>query len=135
MKRIAAALAGGVLTFSAVYGMAASLNVTSDSLGAGTSTVAACQAAALNIQYNSAANLAYNATANGYIVTNVTIHNLQATCESKPYRITLMNGSASIGEVTGNTPASTADFTSAAFTGTTEVAANVTNVAMVITDH
>lgn len=135
MKRIAAALAGGVLTFAVVYGMAASLNVTSDSLGAGTSTVAACQAAALNIQYNSATNLSYNATAGGYLVTNVTISGLASTCESKPYRITLMNGTTSLGEVTGTTPATTGNFTSAAFSGTTEVAANVTEVAMVITDH
>jgi CO/xanthine dehydrogenase Mo-binding subunit len=51
MKRVIAALFAGVLTFGSVYGLAASLNLTSDSLGAGTAVVASCQAATLNATY------------------------------------------------------------------------------------
>ena len=36
MKRVLAAIFAGLITFGAVYGLAASLNLTSDSLGAGT---------------------------------------------------------------------------------------------------
>ena len=51
MKRALTAAAIGLVVFSGVYGFAASLSVTSDSLGAGSSAVAACQAAALNVTY------------------------------------------------------------------------------------
>ena len=44
MKRILTAIIGGAITFSVVYGLAASLNLTTDSLGSGTTTVASCQA-------------------------------------------------------------------------------------------
>ena len=46
-----AALAAAMLTFGLVYGLAASLNLTTDSLGAATTTVAACQAGAMNATY------------------------------------------------------------------------------------
>ena len=50
-RRLVVGAVAGVLTFSLVYGLAASLNLTSDSLGAATTTVAACQATALNATY------------------------------------------------------------------------------------
>ena len=40
-----------MVAFSGIYALAASLNVTSDNLGAGTATVAACQSATLNATY------------------------------------------------------------------------------------
>ena len=69
MKRILTAIIGGAITFSVVYGLAASLNLTTDSLGSGTTTVASCQATALNATYTST----YSATAPGYTVGTVTI--------------------------------------------------------------
>ena len=48
MKRIMAAMFAAILTFGLVYGLAASLNLTTDSLGAATNTVAACQAGTMN---------------------------------------------------------------------------------------
>jgi hypothetical protein len=103
------------------------LNLTSDSLGAGTAVVAACQAGTLNATYTST----YSAAAPGYTVGTVTVTGLAATCYSKPYKITLSGaGNASLGEATGTTPAS----------GTTVVAAfapavagtSVTGVSVVI---
>ena len=53
MKRRLAAIVAALMTFGVAYGLAASLNLTTDSLGAATTTVAACQAAALNATYTS----------------------------------------------------------------------------------
>jgi hypothetical protein len=108
MKRIIAAVFAALVTFGGVYGLAASLNLTSDSLGAGTATVAACQAGALNATYVST----YSATAPGYTVGTVTVTGLASTCYRKPYKVTLAGtSSASLGEATGTTPASGTSFT------------------------
>jgi len=102
MKRVLAAIIAGLMTFGAVFGLAASLNLTSDSLGAGTVVVAACQAGALNATYTST----YSAAAPGYTVGTVTVTGLAATCFSKAYKITLSGAAnASLGEATGTTPA------------------------------
>ena len=101
MKRIVGAVLAGLMTFGLVFGLAASLNLTSDSLGSATTTVAACQAGALNATYTSA----YSATAPGYTVGTVTITGMAATCFSKPYRVTLSGAAGvSLGEATGTTP-------------------------------
>ena len=95
------ALVLGVATFGGVYGLAASLNLTSDTLGAATTTVAACQATAMNATYTPT----YSATAPGYTVATVTVNGLAATCYSKAYKVTLSGAAgASLGEATGTTP-------------------------------
>ncbi len=91
------------MTFGLVFGLAASLNLTSDSLGSATTTVAACQAGALNATYTSAYSAA--APGPGYTVGTVTITGMAATCFSKPYRVTLSGAAGvSLGEATGTTP-------------------------------
>ncbi len=127
MKRILTAIIGGAITFSVVYGLAASLNLTTDSLGSGTTTVASCQATALNATYTST----YSATAPGYTVGTVTITGLAATCYSKAYKVTLSGAaSASLGEVTGTTPGS--GTTIVATFGTAVSAAAITGINVVI---
>lgn len=127
MKRIVTAVLAGLLVFSVVYGLAASLNLTSDSLGAATTTVAACQAGALNATYTST----YSTSAPGYTVGTVTVTGLATTCYSKPYKITLAGAaSASLGESTGTTPASGTSF-SATFAPAVS-AASVTAISVVI---
>jgi hypothetical protein len=107
VKRFLFIIAAGALTFGTVYGFAASLNLNTDSLGAARTVVAACQAATLTATYTST----YSATAPGYTVGTVTVNGLTATCYSKPYKITLANGSdVSLGEATGTTPASGTSF-------------------------
>ena len=102
MKRVLTAIIAGLVTFGAVFGLAASLNLTSDSLGAGTAVVASCQAATLNATYTST----YSAAAPGYTVGTVTVTGLAATCFSKPYKVTLSGAAnVSLGEATGTTPA------------------------------
>jgi hypothetical protein len=107
MKRGIAAALLGLFTFGGVYGLAASLNLTSDGLGAATSVVAACQATTLNATYTSS----YSASAPGYTVASVTVTGLASTCYAKAYRITLTGaGNASLGEATGTTPSSGTSF-------------------------
>ena len=127
MKRVLLAALVAVLTFATVYGLAASLNLASDSLGAGTTTVASCQAGTLTATYTST----YTAATPGYTVGTVTVTGLAATCYSKAYRITLTGaGNASLGEATGTTPAAGTSF--AATFSPVVSATSVTGVAVVI---
>ncbi|MGA2282696.1 MAG: hypothetical protein ABSH07_03310 [Candidatus Dormibacteria bacterium] len=126
MKRVLGAIAAGVVAFSGIYALAASLSVTSDNLGAGTAVVAACQSATLTATYTP---LAYT-SGTGYTTSAVTVTGLASTCYSVPYRVTLYGSTGtSLGEATGTTPATGSSF-SAAFTAVS--AASVTGVAVVI---
>lgn len=115
----------GVVVFGAVTAFAASLNVTSGSLGAGNATVASC---------NSAASVSYNtALSSGvYKVTTAPV-TTAAACKGMSYSVTLTGASnASLAEVTGTLDATTGaalpDFTSNGIS-----AASVTGVSVVIT--
>lgn len=125
-KKLIVALAGGATVFGGVYGLAASLNLTSDSLGAAQTVVAACQSTAMNATYTST----YSATVPGYTVTTVTLTGLTSTCYSKAYKVTLSgSGGTSLGEATGTTPSSG---TTVAATFSNVNAASVTGVSVVI---
>lgn len=132
MKRALTAAAIGLLVFSGVYGFAASLSVTSDSLGAGSSAVAACQAAALNVTYTPS----YQSTLPGYEATTVTVNGLNETaayCGGKAIRVTLTGpgaSNASLGEQTATLP--TGAGTTQAFTFGGVSAASVTGAHVVI---
>ncbi len=120
------ALAGGATVFGGVYGLAASLGLTSNTLGAGQAVVASCQSVAMNATYAST----YSATVPGYTVTTVTLTGMATTCQGLPYKITLSGAAgASLGEATGTTPASG---TTIAATFSNVSAASVTGVAAVI---
>jgi hypothetical protein len=127
VKRALLILAAGLITFGSMFGLAASLNLTSDSLGAGTATVAACQSATLNAAYTTT----YSATAPGYTVGTVTVTGLASTCYSKAYQVTLSGAAGvSLGEATGTTPASGTSF--AATFSPAVSAASVTGINLVI---
>lgn len=127
MKRALLAAMVAILTFGAVYGLAASLNLGSDGLGAADTTVAACQAGALTATYTST----YSAATPGYTVGTVTVTGLAATCYSKAYKITLGGAAgASLGEATGTTPSSGTSF-AATFSPAVN-AASVVSVGLVI---
>jgi hypothetical protein len=127
VKRLLIAVLASTIAFGAVYGLAASLNLTSESLGAADTTVAACQAGQLTATYSTS----YSASVPGYAVGTVTVTGLAATCYSKAYRITLSgSGSASLGEATGTTPASGTSF--AATVSPAVDAAALTGIAVVI---
>jgi hypothetical protein len=132
MKKTITALFAGILVFATVYGFAASLSVTSDSLGAGTSAVAACQSTAVNVTYAST----YNSSVPGYEATTVTVTGLDETapkCGGKAIRVTLTGpgaSNASLGEQTATL--ATGAGTTQAFTFTGVSAASVTGVHVVI---
>lgn len=127
MKRVLIASMVGVMTFGTVYGLAASLNLASDDLGAGTATVAACQAGTLTATYTTT----YSSSTPGYTVGTVTVTGLAATCYSKAYKVALSGaGGTSLGEATGTTPASGTSF-AATFSPAVD-AASVTGVGVVI---
>jgi hypothetical protein len=132
MKRTLITIFAGVLVFATVYGFAASLTVNSDSLGAGTSAVAACQSTAVNTTYGPT----YASSIPGYEATTVTITGLDETgpkCGGKAIRVTLTGpgaSNASLGEQTATLP--TGAGTTQAFTFTGVSAASVTGVHVVI---
>jgi hypothetical protein len=129
MKRILGAIAAGAVAFSGIYALAASLNVSSNTLGAGTSVVASCQSATLTATYTPEAW----STSGGYTVSTVTVTGLASSCYTLPYRVTLYSGSSSpytsLGEATGTTPGSGNSF-AASFSALSANA--VTGVAVVI---
>ena len=125
-RRMVVTAVAAATVFGGVYGLAASLGLTSDSLGAAQTVVAACQAATMNATYTPA----YTASVPGYTVSSVTITGLTSTCYSKAYRVSLTGASnASLGEATGTTPATGSSF-SVTFSAVS--AASITGVAVVI---
>ncbi|MGD1033332.1 MAG: hypothetical protein ABR977_02725 [Candidatus Dormibacteria bacterium] len=136
MKRILGAIAAGVVAFSGIYALAASLSVSSNSLGAGTSVVASCTADTLTATYGT---LSYSSTLPGYTVTTVVIKDNATspswtTCNTLAYRVTLeTTGNASLAEATG-TVSGVTNTTGSSFTATftAQSAALITGVAVVI---
>jgi hypothetical protein len=138
MKRIIGAGVAGVIAFSGIYALAASLSVSSNQLGAGTSVVASCTADSLTVTYGT---LAYSTTIPGYTVSALVIKDNTATpswttCNSEAYRVTLYgSGGGSLGEVTGTVSGvantSGSSFTTASF-GTAVNANLITGVVVVI---
>jgi hypothetical protein len=137
MKRILGAIVAGVIVFTGVWALAASLNTgTAPTLGAATQTVAACTSDNVTLSFGA---LSYS-SGNGYQVSTVTATDSNATyfgssasadCNGHAYRITLYGtGGTSLGEQTGTVPATGDSFTTSAFSGVS--AASVTGLALVI---
>jgi hypothetical protein len=92
IRRPVAALIGGLMVFSLVYAVAASLNVTSTDLAAGTDTVAACDANGVTTSYA----VAYDATSGRYEVTTVTVGGIADACSGQDFSVTLGAGSTEL---------------------------------------
>jgi hypothetical protein len=129
MRRAIVAVLIGTAVFGGIYGLAASMNVSTKTLGAGNTSVAACQPGTLTASYATT----YDSTVPGYKVGVVTVSGLASTCYSMPFKVTLTGASnASLSEITGTTSASGATFT-ADFTAQNVPAANVQGVHVLIT--
>lgn|SRR5437867_470289 len=104
IKRTLLVIGIATAVFASVYGLAAALSVNSDTLGAGSTTVAACQSGTVSVSYTSAYSAANPA---GYRATDVTLGNLDTTaggCGGKAVRVTLTGpaaSDASLGEASG----------------------------------
>ena len=94
-KKWLLAIVVGSLVFSSAYAFAATLNVTSASLGAGNATVSSC-AASVTAAYT----VAYDSTIPGYRVSGVNLNNL-TSCSGKAITVDLTNAAnASLSQVT-----------------------------------
>ena len=126
LARFAVPAVVGVVVFGSVTAFAASLTVTSKSLGSGNATVNTCNAAA-NVSYTTA----YQASISGYKVATAPI-TTAAACANMAYRVTLTGASnVSLGEITGSldgTGAASPDFSASNVS-----AASVTGVSVSIT--
>ena len=113
-KRLIIAAVLGITAFVTAFAAAASLTVTSNTLGAGTGTVASCDAGV-----TTSFDTAYSSTVAGYKVTVVHVDGLATpACDGKAIKVTLVGGSdVSLSELTATlaTPAAdpALDFTSA----------------------
>jgi hypothetical protein len=89
-RRLGVALMVGAVTFSIIYGVAASLGVSGNTLGAGTSSVTSCDPNGVSTAYAST----YASTLGGYKVTNVTISGIATPgCDGKSMKVTLVGAS------------------------------------------
>jgi hypothetical protein len=125
-KRFLIPAVAGVVTFGVVTAFAATLTVSSKSLGSGNATVATCNASA-QVSYNTA----YSASLPGYKVSTTPV-TTAAGCATMSYKVTLTGAAnASLGEITG-----TLDGTGAAspdFSSSNIAASAVTGVSVAIT--
>ena len=126
-KRFLVPAVAGVVTFGAVTAFAATLGVTSKSLGSGNATVASCNATA-NVTYTTAYS---SASPIGYKVATAPVTTALG-CASMAYKVTLAgSGNTSLGEVTGTLDSSGA--ASPDFSSQNVAASLVTGVSVVIT--
>ena len=125
-KMVLAAVAA-VVVFAGTYGFAASLGMTTNGLGAGSSVVAAC-----GTGINAAYTTAYASSIPGYSVSQVNLSSIPATCLSKSYKIQLTGAAgAPIGsEMSGTLPAS--GTTASVSTSGTPDASVVTGISVVV---
>lgn len=128
--RIIAATIVALTVFASVFAVAASLTVTSPTLGAGTSTVASCDADGVSASFS----VAYSAAAGGYTVTNVNVSGIATPgCDGKTMQVTLVGAAdASLAEQTVTLATPVASPTAFNFAASNVLAANVLKIAVVI---
>jgi hypothetical protein len=84
-KRLLAGIAVAGIVGGGTYGFAATLGVSSDNLGAGSTVVASCDTDGITADYTAV----YSASANAYQVTTVELGGVAATCDTQQVQITL----------------------------------------------
>jgi hypothetical protein len=127
-KKTLFALVLALTIFGVVYGFAATLNVGTDQLSAGSAAVGSCQASG---SPTGTYAVAYDSTLGGYKVSGVTVTGIDAGCASKSVSVTLTGSSNSnLGTLTGTGPAGGGSL--ALTPGSTISAAAVTGVAVAI---
>ena len=132
-RRLVAVVLGltGMLGLGVAW--AAQLNVGSATVGAGATTVAACQPAdqAISVSFTTA----WSATAPaGYRASAVTISNVNGACAGLSYRIRVLNssGGALGNEVLGTVPTGAGPFTLSGSLGTAQLVTSISSVSVVI---
>jgi hypothetical protein len=112
-KRLVIAVIVGLTVFATVFAVAASLNLTASSLGAGEATIASCDTDGVATSFDTA----FSATAGGYRVTTVHVTGIATTaCDGRSMKVTLMGaGDASLAEQTATLATPVADPTNISF--------------------
>lgn len=127
MNKKALAAIGGLAAFGILTASAASLGgLTSSSLGADQTVVASCDTNGIQLTYTNS----YVAATNSYSTTAVTLAGVDPTCATKSFRLSLSNGTVSLGETTGTIQAGGG--TQAVTLAAAVDAKSVTNAALVI---
>lgn len=119
-RRLMAALVG-VVVFGGIYGLAASLNLTTDQLGSGTATVSSCSGSndvevSYDTQWQNPSQSTTGAISSaGYYVYDVVMDGVPLSCAGSYYSITLTAGDPTDGTsvkgletVTGQLPSASA---------------------------
>jgi len=129
-RRALIAFIVGVMVFAIVFAVAASLSVTSSSLGAGTGTVASCDTNGVATSYDTT----YDATAVGYEVTTVHVTGIATPgCDGLTMKVTLVGaGDAALAEQTVTLATPAASPTDLTFSGDNVLAALVLKISVVI---
>ena len=129
-RRAVIALIVGIMVFTIVFAVAASLSVTSSSLGAGTGTVASCDTNGVATSFDTT----YDAAAVGYEVTTVHVTGIATPgCDGLTMKVTLVGaGDASLAEQTVTLATPAASPTNLTFSGDNVLAALVLKVSVVI---
>lgn len=108
MNKKAIAAFGGLAAFGILTAAAASLGgLTSSSLGADNTVIAACDTDGIVLSYTNT----YNSGAGTYALASVLATGVNTNCNGKSYKLTLSNGTASLGEWTGTVSLTTNTFT------------------------
>jgi hypothetical protein len=103
-RRFVISVLAGLVVFAAVFAMAASLGgITSGTVGADTTTVAACDSNGVTAAYT----VAWDATDERYEISTVTVGGVADTCDGLVLSVTLADsGGAQIGSGTLTLPTS-----------------------------
>lgn len=128
-KRISIGLIVGTAVFAAVFGMAAALDVSTDTLGAGTDDVVSCDTDGINVAYTPVWGTGQ------YEVETITVSGINATaCAGHDLSVTVLDSSGAVvgSELTFTLPATGAS-TTKAFSGLTLPAEDVEDVHAVLT--
>jgi hypothetical protein len=137
MKRIIGAAVAGVVAFSGIYALAASLTVTSQPIGAGTATISAgCTTDTLQVSYSVLSYVSPNEEVADVAVTDSAGTPALTNCENLAYELDVTaTGGASLAHLSGTLPASFTGGTviaATALTGGPVSAASIAGVSLVI---
>ena len=129
-NRIAIAIITGLTVFATVFAVAASLNVSAATLGAGTGTVASCDTDGVATTFDTT----YSSAAAGYKVTIVHISGIATPgCDGKTMKVTLVGAAdASLAENTVTLATPAASPTNFDFTSDNILASAVLKVSVVV---
>lgn len=129
-KRLLIAALVGITVFAIVFAVAASLSITSSTLGAGTATVASCDTNGVATSFDTT----YSSSAVGYKVTNVHVTGIATpACDGLTMKVTLIGvADASLAEVTATLATPVTDPTNLNFTSDNVLASAVLKISVVI---